>query len=113
MFTLPVMPVNMATMPPISDKVLEKLEGAVENRKASFITVISLIWDGEEHFFEGTVEGTIRHQVAGNGGFGYDPIFQPEGYPLTFAEMTLEEKNKISHRAKAVEKLVEFLNKAN
>lgn len=93
-------------------KVLKKLEGA-QNRKASFLTVISLMWNGQEYFFEGAVEGTIRHQVAGNGGFGYDPIFQPEGYPLTFAEMSLEEKNKISHRAKAVEKLVEFLNKAN
>jgi XTP/dITP diphosphohydrolase len=91
------------------NKVLEKLKG-IENRKARFKTVISLIWNGREHFFEGTVEGTIRHQTAGNGGFGYDPIFQPDGYDITFAEMSLEEKNKISHRAKAMEKLIGFLN---
>ncbi len=91
------------------DKLLHKLKD-VENRKARFITVISLMWNGEEHFFEGTVEGTIRHERAGTGGFGYDPVFQPDGFNITFAEMTLEEKNKLSHRAKAVDKLVEFLN---
>lgn len=90
-------------------KVLENLQG-IENRSARFKTVISLIWDGNEHLFEGTVEGTIRYQTTGNGGFGYDPIFQPDGYTITFAEMTLEEKNKISHRAKAMEKLIAFLN---
>jgi len=90
-------------------KVLEKLNGA-ENRKARFITVISLIWNGDEHFFEGIVEGTIRHQPIGNGGFGYDPVFQPDGYAITFAEMSMEEKNKISHRARAMEKLIAFLN---
>jgi len=91
-------------------KVLQKLEGT-ENRRARFISVISLVWNGEEHFFEGTVEGTIRHQPIGSDGFGYDPIFQPDGFDITFAEMSLEEKNKLSHRAKAVEKLVAFLNK--
>jgi len=91
------------------DKLLHKLKD-VENRKARFITVISLMWNGAEHFFEGTVEGTIRHERAGTGGFGYDPVFQPDGFNITFAEMSLEEKNKLSHRAKAVEKLVEFLN---
>jgi len=91
-------------------KVLQKLEGT-ENRRARFISVISLVWNGEEHFFEGTVEGTIRHQPIGSDGFGYDPIFQPDGFDITFAEMSLEEKNKLSHRAKAVEKLVTFLNK--
>lgn len=90
-------------------KVIDKLQG-IQNRKARFITVISLIWNGEEHFFEGIIEGTIRHQVAGNGGFGYDPIFQPDGYEITFAEMSLDEKNKISHRARAMEKLIKFLN---
>ncbi len=90
-------------------KVLEKLKG-VENRKARFKTVISLMWNGNEHFFDGTVEGTIRHQVTGNGGFGYDPIFQPDGYDITFAEMNMDAKNKISHRAKAMEKLISFLN---
>jgi len=89
------------------DKVLEKL-GQSANRKARFRTVISLIWNGEEHFFEGTVEGLIRYERAGTQGFGYDPIFQPDGYDITFAEMTLDEKNKISHRARAVEKLVAF-----
>ena len=90
-------------------KVLDKLKG-IENRKARFKTVISLIWNGNEYFFDGTVEGTIRHQISGNGGFGYDPIFQPDGYDITFAEMTMEAKNKISHRAKAMEKLIMFLN---
>lgn len=90
-------------------KVLEKLN-VIENRKARFKSVISLIWDGAEHLFEGTVEGTIRHQPAGNGGFGYDPIFQPNGYDITFAEMSLEQKNQFSHRARAVEQLVLFLN---
>jgi len=61
-------------------------------------------------FFDGTVEGTIRHETTGSGGFGYDPIFQPDGYDITFAEMTMEEKNKISHRARAMEKLILFLN---
>jgi XTP/dITP diphosphohydrolase len=90
------------------DKVLEKLE-ATENRKARFVTVVSLIWNGEEHFFEGAVEGTIRHERSGANGFGYDPIFQPDGYNITFAEMSLDEKSKISHRAKAMEKLIAFL----
>jgi len=91
------------------DKLLHKLKD-VENRKARFVTVISLMWNGEEHFFEGAVEGTIRYERAGTGGFGYDPVFQPDGFNITFAEMSLEEKNKLSHRAKAVEKLVEFLD---
>jgi XTP/dITP diphosphohydrolase len=91
-------------------KVLEQLRD-VTNRKARFITVISLIWEGEEHFFEGAVEGTIRTELSGSDGFGYDPIFQPDGFDVTFAEMTLAQKNAISHRGRAVEKLVEFLNK--
>jgi len=89
-------------------KVLAKLEG-IENRKARFVTVISLIWEGKEHVFEGIVEGTIRHEITGTGGFGYDPIFQPDGYDVTFAEMSMDEKNKISHRARAMEKLISFL----
>jgi len=92
------------------NKALTLLQGKT-NRKARFRTVISLLWNGAEHFFEGTVEGTIRHERSGTEGFGYDPIFQPDGYDVTFAEMTLEEKNSISHRAIAVEKLLEFLNK--
>lgn len=90
-------------------KVLERLKHA-DNRTARFHTVISLIWDGKEHFFEGTVEGIIRNELSGTAGFGYDPIFQPLGYAVTFAEMTLAEKNSISHRAKAVDKMIEFLN---
>lgn len=89
-------------------KVLIKLDG-VENRKARFVTVISLMWEGEEYIFEGVVEGTIRNETTGNGGFGYDPIFQPDGYDITFAEMSMAEKNKISHRARATEKLISFL----
>ncbi len=89
-------------------KVLTGLEG-VENRKARFVTVISLMWEGKEHIFEGVVEGTIRYETTGNGGFGYDPIFQPDGYNITFAEMSMQEKNKISHRARATEKLISFL----
>jgi len=92
------------------DKVLEKLSGET-NRKARFRTVISLLWNGEETFFEGTVEGTIRHERSGTAGFGYDPIFQPDGYAITFAEMSLAEKNSISHRAKAMAKLIAFLEK--
>ncbi len=90
-------------------KVLENLEG-IENRKARFKSVISLIWNGNEHFFEGIVEGTISQQPTGTEGFGYDPIFRPEGYDTTFGEMSLEKKNKFSHRALAVEKLIRFLN---
>lgn len=91
------------------DLVLEKLQGQ-ENRRARFKTVISLFLDGEQHFFEGTVEGRIIASRTGTEGFGYDPIFIPEGYDQTFAEMSLEEKNKISHRSQAVAKLVGFLN---
>ncbi|QEM13889.1 MULTISPECIES: non-canonical purine NTP diphosphatase [Mucilaginibacter] len=93
-------------------KVLDNLKGET-NRKARFRTVISLMWNGEEHFFEGTVEGTIRQELSGSGGFGYDPIFEPEGYDITFAEMSMAEKNAISHRAKAMEQLIAFLNKAD
>jgi XTP/dITP diphosphohydrolase len=89
--------------------VLKNL-GDATNRKARFRTVISLIWDNEEKFFEGVIEGTIRHERAGSKGFGYDPIFQPDGYLATFGEMSLDEKNKISHRAQAMEKLLVFLN---
>jgi XTP/dITP diphosphohydrolase len=88
-------------------KVLKNLEG-VTDRRTRFITVISLIWQGDEHFFEGTVEGTIRRERSGAKGFGYDPIFQPDGYDITFAEMSLDEKNSISHRARALDKMVEF-----
>lgn len=88
--------------------LLENLEGKT-NRKARFKTVISLLKNGENHLFEGVIEGTIRTSPIGNNGFGYDPIFQPNGYDITFAEMDMAEKNKISHRALAMEKLIEFL----
>jgi XTP/dITP diphosphohydrolase len=88
--------------------VLQKLEGQ-ENRKARFRTVISLIQNGEKFLFEGTINGTIRHQPTGGNGFGYDPIFQPEGYQQSFAEMDMAQKNAISHRAIAMRKLITFL----
>ncbi|TZF85640.1 RdgB/HAM1 family non-canonical purine NTP pyrophosphatase (plasmid) [Pedobacter sp. BS3] len=88
--------------------VLSKL-GDSDNRQANFRSVISLIVNGEEHLFEGVVNGTIRHEKAGAAGFGYDPIFQPDGYAITFAEMSPEQKNTLSHRGKAIEKMVKFL----
>jgi XTP/dITP diphosphohydrolase len=90
--------------------VLSKLNGVV-NRKARFRTVISLITDGEEHFFEGIVNGLLLDYKRGEAGFGYDPIFVPDGYSLTFAEMTMEMKNTISHRGIAFRRLIEHLQK--
>ena len=90
------------------DKVLKKLAGN-SNRKARFRTVISLIINGEENQFEGIVEGEIIEKREGNSGFGYDPIFRPAGFETTFAEMSIADKNKISHRGRAVKKLVEYL----
>ena len=92
--------------------VLQKLYGQID-RRARFRSVISLIWNGEEHFFEGVLEGTIRQELSGTKGFGYDPIFEPEGYDITLAEMTMDEKNAISHRGQAVAKLVAFLIEQN
>ena len=89
--------------------VLEKLKNK-ENRNAYFKTVIALIIDGKELLFEGKVEGVITTSKSGKDGFGYDPIFKPFGYDITFAEMDISEKNKISHRALAVNKLVDFLS---
>lgn len=91
-------------------KLLYKLEN-IENRSAQFRTVISLIIDGKNYIFEGIVKGTISRERRGEGGFGYDPIFIPEGYDKSFAELGDEIKNKISHRARAVEKLINFLKK--
>ena len=88
--------------------VLKKLEGK-ENRKARFKTVISLMQNGRNHIFEGIIEGTIRTELSGSKGFGYDPIFQPDGYDITFAEMDMAEKNKISHRALALQQMMAFL----
>ena len=91
-------------------KVLEELKG-IENRKAYFIAVFCLILDGKEYFFEGRVNGTIAEEILGADGFGYDPIFIPEGHTKSFAQMTSEEKNSMSHRGRAVEQLNEFLTK--
>ncbi len=88
--------------------LLKNMEGK-SNRKARFRTVISLIKNGETHLFEGTIDGTIRTTPSGEQGFGYDPIFEPNGYQITFAEMDKTEKNRISHRALAMQKLIEFL----
>ena len=89
--------------------LLDKL-GDSSNRTARFRCVISLILDGNEHLFEGSVEGSIAQKRSGASGFGYDPIFIPDGYEQTFSEMSGEEKNKISHRGKAMAKLVQFLS---
>lgn len=89
-------------------KLLRELEGK-ENRKAQFRTVISLILDGKGYLFEGVIKGKIIREKRGDSGFGYDPVFVPEGYEQTFAELGNEIKNKISHRALAVQKLCEFL----
>lgn len=89
--------------------LLKNLEGK-ENRRARFRTVISLIDGGEEHLFEGIVEGHIIDHESGEEGFGYDPLFVPEGFDRTFAEMSAEEKNAVSHRGRAVRKLVAYLH---
>ena len=89
-------------------KLLKELAGK-ENRKAQFRTVICLIRNGKEHLFEGIVKGEIIQEKRGGEGFGYDPIFVPEGYDLTFSELGDDVKNTISHRARAVEKLCQFL----
>lgn len=89
-------------------KLLHELDGA-EDRSAVFKTVITLILDDKVHTFEGQVRGAITEQPRGEDGFGYDPIFQPEGYDCTFAQMSEEEKNHISHRGRAVEALICFL----
>ena len=80
-----------------------------DNRKAQFRTIVCLIQDGKEHTFEGIVEGTINPEERGSSGFGYDPIFMPNGYDKTFAELGEDVKNSISHRARAIKKLVDFL----
>ena len=91
------------------DKVMHKLYGKT-NRTARFRTVISLILDEKEYLFEGICEGHIPEKQKGSQGFGYDPVFIPTGAPVSFAEMTMAEKNKYSHRKKAVSQLIDFLN---
>jgi len=90
------------------EKLLLKLHGKPD-RRARFRTVISLIMEGKEHLFEGVCEGRILEAPTGSGGFGYDPVFVPDGDTRSFAEMDLEEKNRYSHRARAAAQLVQFL----
>ena len=90
-------------------KLLHNLEG-VTNRKAQFTTIIAVILKDELHFFEGTIHGEITHSPRGNGGFGYDCIFIPNGYDKTFAELPADVKNKISHRAIAMQKFKDFIH---
>ena len=91
------------------DKLLSRLQHA-DSRLARFRTVISLILDGKEYFFEGICPGKIMMERKGNNGFGYDPVFVPDGSDKTFAEMDMAQKNKFSHRKKAMEKLIIFLS---
>ena len=89
--------------------LLERLSGVAAPRRARFRTVIALITDGEERLFEGEVTGQITTEAHGAGGFGYDPIFRPDGFDRTFAELSPDEKNAISHRGRAVRRLVQHL----
>lgn len=91
-------------------KVLEEMQN-VENRKAYFVTVMCLVDENGEHYFEGRIYGNLTQEIRGEKGFGYDPIFIPENYEITFAEMKPEEKNKISHRRNAINLFLEFLEK--
>ena len=93
-------------------KLLEELK-LVTNRKARFVTIITLIINGDIHYFEGEVKGTISYEARGKTGFGYDPLFIPQGYRSTFAELGAEVKNSISHRANAVNLLIDFFKKQN
>ncbi|MFC3416358.1 non-canonical purine NTP diphosphatase [Algoriphagus hitonicola] len=90
------------------DLLLENLNG-IKSREARFRTVIALILEGKEYQFEGIAEGEILENRVGEKGFGYDPVFRPAGYKRTFAELSMDEKNQISHRGKAVKALIEFL----
>lgn len=91
------------------EKLLAMLEGQ-ENRCARFRTVIALIKDGETHMFEGIVDGQITMRPSGSDGFGYDPVFRPEGWNMTFAEAEPDQKNAVSHRGRAVAQLIAYLN---
>jgi XTP/dITP diphosphohydrolase len=94
-------------------KKLLEVMADVEDRSAQFRTVIALLIDGKSHFFEGLCKGKIINNKKGNSGFGYDPIFQPDGFDKTFAEMNIQDKGMISHRGKAIKKLIAFLNNYN
>lgn len=91
------------------EKLLNELEG-IEQRSATFVTCVALTLRGSEHIFMGEIAGVITKEARGNAGFGYDPIFKPFGYDETFAQLGDDVKNKISHRAKAMDKLAQFLN---
>ncbi len=91
------------------EKLLNELDG-IEHREAAFVTCVALTLRGGEHIFMGEIAGVITKEARGNAGFGYDPIFKPFGYDETFAELGDDVKNKISHRAKAMDKLAQFLN---
>lgn len=93
-----------------TEKLIHELKG-ITNRNAQFRTVITLMSSNDTLQFEGIVEGAIAHETKGDKGFGYDPVFIPNGYQKTFAELSSNEKNKISHRANAIEKLVAFIEK--
>lgn len=95
-----------------NQKLLRELEGK-SNRKACFKTVIALMLDGKIQYFEGRVDGVIAEELSGNKGFGYDPLFIPDGYDRTFADMPAEIKNSISHRKRALEAMLVFLNQTN
>ena len=90
------------------EKLMQNMQG-IADRSARFRTCIALLYAGEEYIFEGCIEGSIIDTLRGENGFGYDPLFMPQGYDITFAEMSSDEKNKISHRAIATKRLVEFL----
>lgn len=91
-------------------KLLQEL-GDATNRNAAFKTVITLILDGNTYFFEGEIKGSITKELKGEGGFGYDPVFVPEGFEKTFAELGSEIKNSVSHRGRAIAKMLDFLQK--
>ncbi|GAB4052092.1 non-canonical purine NTP diphosphatase [Spirosoma litoris] len=92
------------------EKLLGKLSGS-SNRKAQFVTVFTLVLHGVEHQFNGIIEGQILTEPRGTGGFGYDPVFLPDGHDRTFAEMSIEEKNGMSHRSRALAKMIAYLEK--
>lgn len=97
-----------------AQKNIEKLLGNLgetSNRKAQFVTIFTLILHGVEHQFEGIIEGQILKEPRGTGGFGYDPIFQPDGYDRAFAEMSIDQKNGMSHRSRALAKMIAYLDR--
>lgn len=102
---------SSATAAENMEKLLNGLSNTT-NRLARFRTVISLLMEGKEYFFEGVCEGAITDSPRGNNGFGYDPVFIPSGSSKAFGEMTMEEKSRFSHRKKAADKLVSFLHQA-